>query len=401
MIATKIGEPTLTEPIIPYSKIALTPSFHRATREKHFLAHDEVPKVYLAVVGHGTVGGALLDQIVSQREELKQRKGVDLVVFAVANSRRALFSKRGIGASWREEVATAKRSADSVREIIHYAKREQLQHLIFIDNTSSTEIANRYTELVRAGFHLVSSNKVSNAQPIQEYRALRETLELYHKSYRYETNVGAGLPLIDYLQLLHLSGDKITSIRGLFSGSLGFIFNALSEGKPFGKVLREAVASGFTEPDPRIDLSGVDVARKVLILARELDLPFNLEQVEVENLVPRSLQDASLEEMWTALPDFEAHISALTAVKKGEVVRYVGTLQMPDSDRPARLQCGLQRLPANHILAQVPGADSCFEIYTENYGSLPIVIRGAGAGAAVTAQGVFGDILRTAEVLFN
>lgn len=358
---------------------------------------DKERKIHIAVVGHGTVGGTLLDQIVAQREELRRRKGVDITVFAIANSRRLLITEGRVDTTWREQIAQADPVEDAVDEIIKHAKKEHLENLIFVDNTSSSAIPKRYGELVRAGFDLVSSNKVSNVQPYADYKALRKELELYRKSYRYETNVGAGLPLIDYLKLLHLSGDKITSIRGLFSGSLGYIFNALSKGRPFGEVLHEAVSSGYTEPDPRIDLSGIDVARKVLILARELDLSAELEEVTIQNLVPPALQSASIEEMWGQLSDFEARIAELSKVQENEVVRYVGNLVMPKDDEPARLYCGLERLPSSSIFGQVPGADSCFEIYTENYGSLPIVIRGAGAGAAVTAQGVFGDILRTAE----
>lgn len=364
---------------------------------RHEQLCDEGRRIYLAVVGHGTVGGALLDQIVAQREEIKRRKGIDLRVFAIANSRCLLLSEYGIGGTWRDQMVEAEPVGDAVSEIIRFAKRERIGNLIFVDNTSSLAIANRYGELVRAGFDLVSSNKVSNVQPYSGYKALRKELDLYGKSYRYETNVGAGLPLIDYLSLLHLSGDKITSIRGLFSGSLGYIFNALSRGEAFGKVLREAVSRGFTEPDPRIDLSGIDVARKLLILARELELPAELEEVKVQNLVPPILQGGSVEEVWERIGELEQHIAGHSEAKEGEVVRYVGNLVMPERDEPAHLYCGIERLPSSSLFGQVPGADSCFEIYTENYGDLPIVIRGAGAGAAVTAQGVFGDILRTAE----
>lgn len=363
----------------------------------HGVLFDKERKIHLAVVGHGTVGGALLDQIVAQREELRRRKGLDITVFAIANSRRVWFPEGKIDAAWRERIAQAEAVEDAVDAIIGYAKGGHLENLIFVDNTSSTSISERYSELVQAGFDLVSSNKVSNVQPYDGYMALRKELAQYRKSYRYETNVGAGLPLIDYLKLLHLSGDRITSIRGLFSGSLGYIFNALSLGRPFVEVLKEAVTRGYTEPDPRIDLSGIDVARKVLILARELDLSAELEEVVIQNLVPPALQSASIEEMWSQLEVFESHISKISEVGEGEVVRYVGTLEMPKENEPAHLFCGLERLPGDSIFAQVPGADSCFEIYTQNYGSLPIVIRGAGAGAAVTAQGVFGDILRTAE----
>lgn len=358
-------------------------------------------KIHLAIVGHGTVGGALLDQIVAQRKEIQRKKGIEITVFAIANSRRLLLTDCGIESNWREDIEQADKIDDAVGEIIRYAERKHLENLIFVDNTSSTTIPERYEELVQSGFNLVSSNKVSNVQPYAGYKSLRSELELHNKSYRYETNVGAGLPLIDYLSLLHLSGDKITSIRGLFSGSLGYIFNALCASESLGQVIRDAVSKGFTESDPRIDLSGIDVARKVLILARELDLEAELEDVETQSLVPESLLEATEEEMWDRIGEFEAYLSKLSKIDDGEVIRYVGNLVMPEGNEPPHLSCGLERLPKNCVFGQVLGADSCFEIYTKNYGSQPIVIRGAGAGAAVTAQGVFGDILRTAEELYH
>ena len=227
-----------------------------------------------------------------------------------------------------------------------------------------------------------------------------DTLQRHRRSYRYETNVGAGLPLIDNLKLLHLSGERITRIHGLFSGSLSYIFNRLTEEpeRSLRSIVEESARLGLTEPDPREDLSGEDVARKVLILVRELDVPAELTDVRWENPVPEALRSLSLEDFWARFGELEASIEALRATAKpDEVLRYVGDIVWDDVRQEATLSAGLRLISRTSPLGRVSGADSCFEIYTESYGSQPIVIQGAGAGAAVTARGVFGDVLRLAE----
>ena len=363
----------------------------------HSELFDRARKIHIAVVGHGNVGGTLIDQVIRQREEILHRKSLDLDIFAVAGSKKVLFASEPLSESWREDFLRGKETADAVTEIIRFAKEHHLENPIFVDNTSSLSISARYPELVEAGFDLVSSNKVGNVQSFASYAHLRELLEKNRKSYRYETNVGAGLPIIDFLKLLHLSGDKVTAIRGLFSGSLGFIFNALSKGERFVDVLPQAVQGGFTEPDPRTDLSGMDVARKLIILARELDLPAELSDVSVQSLVPEAFSKGPVSELMDHLPEVEAHIEKLAEAGPGQVLRYVGSLTVPKGDEPASLFCQIETLPEDSLFGRTSAADGCFEIFTENYGANPIVIRGAGAGAEVTAQGVFSDILRTAE----
>jgi homoserine dehydrogenase len=224
-------------------------------------------------------------------------------------------------------------------------------------------------------------------------------LRAHQKQYLYETNVGAGLPLIDTIKLLHLSGENITGIRGVFSGSLSFIFNEFSEGKrPFSEILREAMASGYTEPDPREDLSGSDVGRKLLILARELDLRNEFADIRIENLIPEPLQGGSLEAFLERTRELDAHFQALLQqLPEGQVLRYVGQLSGDLQQEKGAMEVKLVAVPEGSPLGRVRGADSLIEIYTESYGEHPLVIQGAGAGAAVTARGVFGDILRIAE----
>lgn len=361
----------------------------------------ERPKrVHLAVIGHGTVGGALIDQIIHQHAQLKEQKNIDLRIFAIANSRQLLLSRKGIGEGWQEQLQQSTHKGNMAEAIVEYGRKFALENMILVDNTSSESIAAEYSYFASNGFDIVSSNKKSNVAPYSEYTHLRETLKKHRRSYRYETNVGAGLPLIDNLKLLHLAGERITRIHGLFSGSLSYIFNTLSEdpSRSFRDIVEESARRGLTEPDPREDLSGEDVARKVLILVRELDVPAELSDVSWENPVPEELRTLSREAFEARFGELENRIEEYRAsCSPDEVLRYVGDIVWDETNQKATLTAALRRVSKNSPLGRVSGADSCFEIYTESYGSHPIVIQGAGAGAVVTARGVFGDLLRLAE----
>ncbi len=365
---------------------------------------EHAKRIHLAVIGHGAVGGALIDQILEQRTLIHERKNIDLRIFAIANSKSLLLAPQGqvdeISGDWRTLKNSCPDTTDIVEQIINFAREHMLENTILVDNTSSVAIAQSYELLARNGFDIVSSNKKSNTASWYEYTALRETLKRCRRSYRYETNVGAGLPLIDNLRLLHLSGERITRIHGLFSGSLSYIFNTLGEYPEisFHEVLQESARMGYTEPDPREDLSGEDVVRKVLILARELDVPAEMSDVEWHNPIPVELRALNRSDFERELPRLELEIEALRqGCASDEVLRYVGDVIWDDRNGKAYLSAGLKRVPRSSPLGSVRGADSCFEIYTESYGSRPIVIQGAGAGAVVTARGVFGDLLRLAE----
>ena len=372
----------------------------KALKVIHGELFERPKRIHLAVIGHGTVGGAFIGQIIQQRELLIAQKNIDLRIFAIADSRHLLLSPSGAGADWATELERAPFSGDLAEAIISYGQRQALENMILVDNTSSPVIASHYARYAAEGFDIVSSNKKANIAPYADYSYLRDTLQRHRRSYRYETNVGAGLPLIDNLKLLHLSGERITRIHGLFSGSLSYIFNRLTEEpeRSLRSIVEESARLGLTEPDPREDLSGEDVARKVLILVRELDVPAELSDVRWENPVPEALRSLSLEDFWARFGELEASIEALRATAKpDEVLRYVGDIVWDDVRQEATLSAGLRLVPRTSPLGRVSGADSCFEIYTESYGSQPIVIQGAGAGAAVTARGVFGDVLRLAE----
>ncbi|MCQ4036235.1 ACT domain-containing protein [Kaistella montana] len=354
--------------------------------------------VHLAIIGHGNVGKTLINQVLESAEEIRNRKKIDLKVVAIANSKKIAFNKNGFGNGWNDEILLAEKPS-KVNELIEFSHENQLENLIVVDNTASKDFVKNYPTLAENGFDLVSSNKIFNTLPISEYRNFRHILAKKNKKYLYETNVGAGLPLIDTIKLLHLSGENITRIKGVFSGSLSYIFNNFSvRDEKFSTILKEAMEKGFTEPDPREDLSGNDVARKLLILARELDLINEFSDINVENLVPENLQKCSNEEFSQRLIELdEVFENIKNQQQENHVLRFVGDLHGDLQKEKGELDVKLVSVPANSALGQLNGSDSIFEIYTESYGENPIVIMGAGAGAKVTARGVFGDILRLSE----
>lgn len=368
-------------------------------------------KINLAIFGHGNVGRKLIDQIVASQPEISRRRGLNLNIFAIANSTSVLLKSDGANKAWEREKTTGG-EAYSIARIVDFAAAHSMGNLIAIDNTASSVFIDNYELLVQSGFHLVSSNKIANTRSLDFYWNLRTELDRNHKEYLYETNVGAGLPLIDTIKLLHLSGENITRIKGVFSGSLSYIFNLFSGNlsetstkgipeKSFSQILSKAMANGLTEPDPREDLCGNDVGRKLLILARELDLHCEFDEISIQNLIPKSLRTVSKETFLSNMEELDVpfHIKKKNQ-QDGFVLRYVGDLHGDLSKEDgAILDVKLVSVPKDSMLGQLKGSDSVFEIYTQSYGERPIVIQGAGAGAAVTARGVFGDILRLSSGL--
>ncbi|WP_242134488.1 bifunctional aspartate kinase/homoserine dehydrogenase I [Aestuariivivens marinum] len=371
---------------------------HKALNVIHGEIFGISKKVNIAIFGHGGVGGALINQILKSKGEIEKRKGINLNVFAIANSKKLLLNKNGVGVNWSENIQSTSQES-RVEDVIAFAKAHHLENLIAVDNTASPEFHNNYTSFVDAGFDLVSSNKIANTISYGFYNNLRVHLKSHNKQYLYETTVGAGLPLIDTIKLLHESGENITRIRGVFSGTLSYLFNNFSvEDKPFSVIVQETIDKGFTEPDPREDFSGNDVARKLLILARELDLQNEFEDVSVQNLIPEVYQNISVTEFLGQLDVLDDTFQKIkSAQKSGHVLRYVGDLSGDLSQDKGNLEVKLVSIPEDSTLGHVKGSDAIFEIFTESYGEQPIVIQGAGAGAEVTARGVFGDILRLSK----
>ncbi len=370
---------------------------HKALNVIHGEIFGVAKKINIAVFGHGLVGGTLIDQILKSAKNIEKRKKIDLNIFAVANSKKILLNKQGIDANWQSDIKEG--ISYQIEDLIKFADEHHLENLIAIDNTASEVFIDNYIPLVENGFDLVSSNKVANTLSFDFYKELRVKLEEHQKQYFYETNVGAGLPLIDTIKLLHLSGENITRIKGVFSGSLSYLFNTFSaEERQFSEVLQEAIGKGFTEPDPREDLCGNDVGRKLLILARELDLSNEFTDINIHNLIPMNLREGDANEFLKKLKELDAVYQKIKDEQKpNHVLRYIGDLHGDLFKEKGILDVKLVSVFESSALGQVKGSDSIFEIYTESYGDQPIVIQGAGAGAAVTARGVFGDILRLTE----
>ncbi|WP_233862211.1 bifunctional aspartate kinase/homoserine dehydrogenase I [Tenacibaculum piscium] len=371
---------------------------HKALNVIHGQVFGVAKKINIAIFGKGLVGGTLINQIIENTKSVLERNKIQLNIFAISGSKKLLLNEKGIDENW-EIYLENSIEISAIHTVIDFAKQHHLENLIAVDNTASHQFIENYTSLIKAGFDLVSSNKIANTVSHSFYKKLRDTLAKNSKSYLYETNVGAGLPLIDTIKLLHDSGENITKIRGVFSGSLSYLFNTFSsDDVAFSEILQKAIDKGFTEPDPREDLCGNDVARKLLILARELDLENELEDIVIENLIPTAFRESSS-------ADFLSNLKALNTVfqqkkkaqKPNHVLRYIGDLSGDLSKEKGNLTVKLVSVPTNSVLGSLKGSDVIFEIYTESYGEKPIVIQGAGAGAKVTARGVFGDILRLAK----
>ena len=381
------------------SLVLKTEKLHKALNVIHGEIFGVSRRINLVIFGKGTVGGTLINQVIAAHDNILQRKNISLRIVAIANSQKILTAAKGIGKGWEEafEREAVPYNFDTLQAFVD---KNHLENLIAVDVTASKTFVDNYISLIKSGYDLVSANKIANTISFSFYQELRKTLKQYQKTYLYETNVGAGLPLIDTIRLLHHSGENITRIKGIFSGTLSYLFNTFSaEDKPFSEVLQHAINSGYTEPDPREDLCGNDVGRKLLILARELDLGNEFTDVKIQNLIPEHLREGSVEDFLQRLDEFNAPYQQIKEAQEPEhVLRYVGDLHGDlASTNTVQLDVSLVSVPRNSALGQVKGADSIFEIYTESYGDNPIVIQGAGAGASVTARGVFGDILRLAE----
>lgn len=354
-------------------------------------------EVNLIIFGKGNVGCTLIQQIVDEKKNIEQKQSLKINIPIIANSKKAFFDFEGVSQDWENDFSEL--SVKYTKEdIINYVLEHNLENLIAIDVTASKEIIENYIPLIESGFHIISANKIANTLDLNFYKKLRDTLKENNKYYLYETNVGAALPVIDTIKKLHDTGEKISKIRGVFSGSLSYIFNTFSETDvSFSEVLTEASLLGLTEPDAREDLRGNDVARKLLILARELNIKKELRDVSVESLVPRHLNGN------TSLAHFNDRIIELNkplqkrklVLSNEEVLRYVGELNVGTETLEVKLISENKK----SSLGQLKGADSVIEIYSESYGEQPLVIQGAGAGKEVTARGVFSDILKLSNQL--
>jgi bifunctional aspartokinase / homoserine dehydrogenase 1 len=378
------------------SLVIAAKNLKKAVNVVHNQVFGAVKKLNVVALGKGNVGQAFIEQVLLSREQIKARKNLDIRIVAVVDSKKFLFQPSGIKEDWLTKLNQSSHTSD-LNEVLHLIAENHLENVVIIDNTASSEITNNYPLFAEFGADIIASNKIANTIDYSFYQELRKKLRQKSKEFLYETNVGAGLPLLDTLKQLHLSGDKIKKIRGIFSGSLSFIFNNFSTTDvSFSTILKEAIDKGYTEPDPRIDLSGKDVARKVLILARELDYQKELSDVKIDSLIPDSFDEKwSVAQFLEQEKALDAHYAAIkNSLKPDEVLRYVG-----EFTEDGELLVQLIKAKIQSPLGNLSGADSIFEIYTETYGDNPMVIQGAGAGAGVTARGVYSDLLRIGNKL--
>lgn len=343
------------------------------------------------LIGSGNVGAGLLEQISSQDKVLK-KEHITVRVCGIANSRNMLLNAQGINLdNWREKLEQSDVSAD-LGSMLTFAKEQQLLNPVLVDCSASDKVADRYLEVFQAGLHVVTPNKKANTREYDFYERLRQTALKHRRQFLYETTVGAGLPVIDNLKKLLLSGDKLQRFNGILSGSLSYIFGMLEEGMTLSAATANAREKCFTEPDPRDDLSGMDVARKVLILAREVGMKLSLEDIDVQSVLPPEFDTSGdLDTFMTNLADADEWMAKqiASAKKQGKVLRYVGQID----EQGCRVV--IAAVDENDPLFTVKGGENALAFYSRYYQPLPFVLRGYGAGTAVTAAGTFADLLRT------
>jgi aspartokinase/homoserine dehydrogenase 1 len=367
----------------------------KALRAVHAAFYLSPNTLSIGVIGPGTVGRALLVQIASQVERLRALN-LDLRVRGVAGSKRMLLAETDIDvATLAEQLEKAGEPLDLEKFAAH-CQADYIPHTVIIDCTASSEVGANYAAWLGRGIHVVTPNKKANSGPMPYYRAMQEARRAAGTHYLYEATVGAGLPVIQTLRDLRETGDDITRIEGIFSGTLAYLFNVFDGSESFSSIVRAAKAKGYTEPDPRDDLSGMDVARKLIILGREMGLTLEMADVEVQGLVPKALEHASAEEFMARLPEFDAQMAAKLddAKQKQQVLRYVGRI---DADGKATV--GLTYLDARHAFANIALTDNVVRFATRRYCDNPLIVQGPGAGPEVTAGGVFADLLRLSAYL--
>ncbi|KAF5201423.1 Bifunctional aspartokinase/homoserine dehydrogenase protein [Thalictrum thalictroides] len=371
----------------------------RALRSVHSRFYLSKTTIAMGIVGPGLIGATLLDQLRDQAAILKENFNIDMRVMGITGSRTMVLSELGIDLSrWRELQKEKGEVADMEKFVQHVHGNQSIPNTVLVDCTADSNVASHYYEWLRKGIHVITPNKKANSGPLDQYLKLRALQRQSYTHYFYEATVGAGLPIISTLRGLLETGDKILRIEGIFSGTLSYIFNSFIGERAFSEVVSEAKQAGFTEPDPRDDLSGTDVARKVIILARESGLKLELSDIPVQSLVPEPLKASpSAEEFMEQLPQFDQDMAKQRsdAETAGEVLRYVGVVDALKNKGNVELR----RYKKDHPFAQLSGSDNIIAFTTTRYKDHPLIVRGPGAGAQVTAGGIFSDILRLASYL--
>ncbi|WP_426431421.1 bifunctional aspartate kinase/homoserine dehydrogenase I [Winogradskyella sp. HB-48] len=349
----------------------------------------QVKTLNLFIVGVGNVGGILLNQIKKQQDYLNENLLLNVKVVGISNSKKMIFNEEGIGLDcWKEQLRKGKKQ--SHKSFFETIKELNLSNSIFIDVTANKEVAKTYKDYLKESISVIACNKIACSSKYSDYRELKDLSRKYNASFLFETNVGAGLPVINTLNNLINSGDRITSIQAVLSGSLNFIFNNFDDNSSFHDIVKQAQEEGYTEPDPRIDLSGVDVARKILILAREAGYKLDLKDIKNQSFLPKeSLEANTVDDFYKTLKAQASHFSELykSAQKNDCQLKYVAEFNN------GKASVGLKEIDKEHPFYNLKGKDNIVLFFTERYTEQPLIIKGAGAGAEVTASGLFGDII--------
>lgn len=354
---------------------------------------EKTKQLNLFVTGVGNVGEHFLAQLHRQRKFLKENLKLKIRVVGISNSRKMLFDNTGINLkNWKEDLENGEpASLDAF-----YEKVKKSNHInsVFIDNTANQQVSEVYEKYLRQSISVVTCNKIACASSFENYKNLKRVSRKYNASFLFETNVGAGLPIIDTLKNLINSGDRVHKIQAVLSGSLNFVFNNFNENYTFHDVVAQAQKEGFTEPDPKIDLSGVDVARKILILARESGYQLELEDIDNNPFLPKeSLNTSNNKEFYASLVAHENHFQDI--YKEADIkecrLKYVAEFSN------GKANVGLQHIASNHPFYNLEGSDNIVLFFTDRYPENPLLIKGAGAGADVTASGIFADVIRIAN----
>ena len=369
----------------------------RALRSVHSSFYLSPYTVSVGLIGPGVVGSVLLDQLATQVHRLSRELKLDLRVRGIMSSKLMHLADPEVQLPrWRDAFSSRAEPADLTRFAQH-VHAEHLPHAIIIDCSSSADVADRYPGWLASGIHIVTPNKKANSADLEFYARLHEARRAGSAHYLYEATVGAGLPVIQTLRDLRDTGDEIRRIEGMLSGTLSYLFNVWDGSEPFSSVVRAAKARGYTEPDPRDDLSGTDFARKLIILGREMGLRLELDDVQLESLVPRALAGVSLDEFLERLPQFDNAMAERLEAARGRnrVLRYIGSLDAATG----KASVGLVELERSHTFANINLTDNVVRFLTQRYNQNPLVVQGPGAGPEVTAGGVFGDLLRVCAYL--
>lgn len=351
---------------------------------------SEIKQIHLYICGTGNVGSKLVQQIYKQNDYLKENFLINLRIAGISNSRHMLFADQGISQEnyliWNQQGQKAS-AGEFAEEII----RRNLRNSVFVDVTASPDVPEIYENLLKRSVNIVACNKIAASSDFKQYKALKDTARNHNCNFYFETNVGAGLPVIGTINDLIKSGDKIQSIKAVLSGTLNFVFNEYDGSRTFSEVVAQAQKEGYTEPDPRLDLSGKDVARKILILAREAGYPLQFEEIENISFLPEECMEGSVDNFYERLTVYEDHFKSLLnkAKNEGKILKYVAEFE------DGKAKVGLQHIAPESDLFHLYGKDNIVIFKTLRYSEQPLVVKGAGAGADVTASGVFADIIRS------